>query len=138
MKNIVLLILKYLMAVAFIAAGINHFVQPDFYINIMPQWLPAHAFLVALSGATEIVAGVMLAIPRTSRWGAWFIIAHLVVFFAVHIDMIANAERYPDMTAAALWIRLAIQFVLIGWAWLFTRETGIARGKYEGGAIQPE
>lgn len=138
MKNIARIVLKYLLVAFFVLGGINHFLRPDFYLNIMPQWIPAHSFLVALSGATEIVAGVMLAIPRTSRWGAWFIIAHLVVFFAVHIDMIVNAERYPDMSAAALWVRLVMQFVFIGWAWLFTRETGIARGRYEGGAIQPE
>jgi uncharacterized membrane protein len=113
----VLLVLKVLLAVFFILAGLNHFRTPDFYTNIMPQWMPAHEFLVFLSGVTEIIAGVMLLVPRLSRWGAWFIVAHLVAFFPVHIDMIVNAERYPDIPLAGLWLR-----IVIGWALLFTRK----------------
>ena len=80
--------LKYLLALFFVLAGANHFRVPDFYTSIMPDYLPAHVFLVYLSGVTEIVAGAMLAIPPLSRSGAWFIIAHLVAFFSVPFWMI--------------------------------------------------
>jgi uncharacterized membrane protein len=30
----------------FIVAGVNHFVNPDFYVRIMPAYLPAHLELV--------------------------------------------------------------------------------------------
>lgn len=114
---------KYLLALFWIAAGVNHFLNPEFYINIMPDYMPAHAFLVALSGATELAAGVMVAIPRVTKWGAWFCIAHLLIFFTVHIDMIVHAaDKFPEIPLAALWIRIPVQFLFIFWAWWFTRE----------------
>ena len=117
-------VMRYLLAAFFIFAGVNHFLNPDFYINIMPGYMPAHGFLVGLSGVTEIIAGVMLAIPATSRLGAWFIIAHLVIFFAVHIDMIVVWEekfREQDIPLGALYGRIVFQFIFIAWAFWFTR-----------------
>lgn len=118
---------KYLLALLFVLGGANHFRVPDFYISMMPDYLPAHAFLVQLSGATEIVAGFMLAIPGLSRWGAWFIIAHLIVFFTVHFWMIQHAEDlYSEIPLAALWLRIPLQVAFIVWAYWFV---GAEKGK---------
>jgi uncharacterized membrane protein len=78
--------------------------------------------MVQISGVTEILAGVMLLVPRLSKWGAWFIVAHLVVFFTVHFWMIQHAEdRYPDVPLVALWLRIPLQVVFIVWAlWFVT------------------
>lgn len=122
-------VLKYLLAIFFIVAGLNHFRIPDFYTSIVPDYLPAHAFLVYLSGVTEIVAGAMLAIPPLSRWGAWFIIAHLVAFFSVHFWMIQEKERYvtDDVTIELLWLRVVLQVLFIVWAYWFTTESRAGR-----------
>lgn len=115
--NAVKLISKILLAAFFILAGINHFRSPEFYLNIMPDYVPAHELMVQLSGVTEIVAGIMLLIPGLSRWGAWFIIAHLVVFFTVHFWMIQHAaDRYAEVPLALLWARIPLQVIFIVWA----------------------
>lgn len=123
---------KYLLVVFFVASGLNHFRVPDFYVNIMPDYLPAHEFLVMLSGVTEVVAGLMLAVPGLSRWGAWFIIAHLLVFFTVHFWMIQHAEDlYSDIPLAGLWLRIPIQVLFIVWTYWFVSPGG---GKSESSA----
>ncbi len=78
------------------------------------------------NGVTEIVAGAMLAIPPLSRWGAWFIIAHLVAFFSVHFWMIQEKERYlsDDVTIGLLWLRIVFQVLFIVWAYWFTTGPG--------------
>jgi uncharacterized membrane protein len=117
------LFFKYLLALFWISAGINHFVSPEFYVNIMPDYLPAHEGLVMLSGVTEILAGLMVATPRLTRYGAWLCIAHLVVFFTVHVDMIVHAaDKYSDIPLAFLWVRIPLQFLFIYWAWVYTRD----------------
>ncbi|MEX2016198.1 MAG: MauE/DoxX family redox-associated membrane protein [Candidatus Hydrogenedentales bacterium] len=120
-------ILRYLLAVFFIGSGINHFMRPEFYVSIMPDYLPLHRELVLLSGVTEIIAGILVAIPATARWGAWLIMAHLVVFMTVHIHMIVHADRYPEAPLAALYVRIVMQFVLIAWAWWYTRPAKVVR-----------
>lgn len=114
---------RYLLALFFVGGGINHFVSTDFYVSIMPEFLPAHGLLVYLSGVTEIVSGVLLAIPRLSAVGAWCIIAQLLVFLLVHFNMAAKPDDYAELASpAALYLRIPIQFVMIAWAYWFTRE----------------
>lgn len=113
-------LLKYLMAFLYIGAGVNHFVNPDFYINIMPPYIPWPAFWVAASGVAEIALGLMLLIPATTALAAWLIIAMLLVFMVVHVHMVLNPADY-GAPFAALVARLPLQALLILWAWWYTR-----------------
>ena len=38
----------YLCGISYILAGVNHFVNPNFYLRIMPDYLPAHEALIRL------------------------------------------------------------------------------------------
>jgi uncharacterized membrane protein len=113
-------ILKYLFGAAFIFAGANHFINPPFYLKMMPPILPAHLFLVYLSGVFEIIFGVMLLIPRFQRLAAWCLIALLIAVFPANIYMAMNPQLFPEFSVNALYIRLLIQVVLIAWAYWFT------------------
>jgi uncharacterized membrane protein len=113
-------ILKYLFGAAFILAGANHFINPPFYLKMMPPILPAHLFLVYLSGVFEIIFGVMLLIPRFQKTAAWCLIALLIAVFPANIYMAMNPLLFPEFSVNALYIRLLIQFVLIAWAYWFT------------------
>ena len=115
------IILKYLLCVFFVMAGINHFINPDFYLSIMPPYLPWHLFLVYLSGFFEIALGVMILIPPLTRVAAWGIIALLIAVFPANIHMAINPLLYPDISSIALWLRLPLQGVLITWAYWYTR-----------------
>ena len=58
---------RILLALAFVTAGVLHFVKPEPYLAIMPPWLPAHALLVQLSGLAELAGGIGLLIDRWRR-----------------------------------------------------------------------
>ena len=47
------IITKVIFGVFFIAAGANHFINPKFYLNIMPPYLPWHYALVVISGIAD-------------------------------------------------------------------------------------
>ena len=57
---------KYLLAIFMMVAGIMHFVNPAFFLKIMPPYLPLHQELVLLSGVAELLLGVLLLFPRSS------------------------------------------------------------------------
>ena len=59
------LVLSWLMGLFYIAAGVNHFVAPGFYLPMMPPYLPWHEPLVLLSGVAEVAVGVGVLIPQT-------------------------------------------------------------------------
>ena len=43
------------MMIFYIAAGLNHFIHPEFYIKIMPPWIPYHKTMVLITGICEIL-----------------------------------------------------------------------------------
>ena len=113
--------LLWLMGVAYVLAGANHFAHPDFYIQMMPSYLPWQAFLVQLSGVAEIALGLGVLVPRTRRLAAWGVVALLLAVFPANLNMALHPDAFPDVSKMALYIRLPIQLLLIGWAYWYTR-----------------
>ena len=111
---------KYLLAIFMIGAGAAHFVNPDFYVKIMPQYLPLHRELVYLSGVCEIVLGLLLCVPRFSRLAAWGIIALLIAVFPANIYVFQNQDVLPAPPLFHL-LRLPLQGVFILWAYWHTQ-----------------
>ena len=124
--------LRLLFALFFIAAGLNHFRIPAFYQRMIPTALPDPEALVASSGACEIFGGLLLMVPRTRRIAAWGLIALLIAVFPANIQMALHPELFPELNPVALLLRLPLQFVLIAWAWRYTRREPTIASKHEG------
>lgn len=110
------------MALLYIAAGINHFVNPQWYLQIMPPYIPWHSTMVTVSGAAELILGCLLIPERTRRMAAWGIILLLIAVFPANIQM---AIDWTHNGHANLWLayaRLPFQIILIRWAYLFTKK----------------
>jgi uncharacterized membrane protein len=114
--------LKYLFGLMFILAGANHFIKPEFYLPMMPPYIPAHELMVILSGIAEMILGLLLLVPKVSRLAAWGLVALLIAVFPANLHMALHSEQFPDIPQMGLWIRLPIQGVMIWWAWLYTRK----------------
>jgi len=111
---------RYVLAVFMIVAGVLHFVSEDFYIKIMPPYLPAHRELVYLSGVCEMALGALLLVPRFTRLAAWGIILLLIAVFPANIYV----YQHPEVLPAPAWLhllRLPLQGLFIAWAWWHTR-----------------
>lgn len=111
----------YLMAVLYIIAGLNHFRNPGMYIRIIPPYFSNPKLLNTLSGATEIILGILLLIPSTSPFAAWGIIALLIAVFPANLFMYRKKKGSFSWLKFILLIRLPLQIVLIVWAYLYTR-----------------
>jgi uncharacterized membrane protein len=118
--RIVKLVSRYLFAAAFVVAGILHFRFPEFYLRIMPPYLPAHEALVAISGVAEILLGAMLMFSDLQRIAAWGLILLLVAVFPANIYVYQHQELVPGPALVHL-LRLPAQGLLILWAYWYTR-----------------
>lgn len=116
-------IFRAVFALFFVGAGINHFARTGFYLRMMPPYVPLHLAMVQISGVAEIVLGILLLVPRTSVFGAWGLIALLVAVLPANVQMALHPDAFPEFRPAALWVRLPLQAVLIGWALWHTRAT---------------
>ena len=111
---------KYLLAIFMIGAGIMHFVNPGIYLKIMPPYLPLHNELVFLSGAFELLLGVLLLVPQTSRVAAWGIMALLIAVFPANVHLHQHQDILPALPIVHL-LRLPLQGVFVLWAYWHTR-----------------
>jgi uncharacterized membrane protein len=118
------LVALWVLALAMIAIGVLHFVQPKPFVRIVPKYLPAPLTLVYVSGFFEILGGVGLLIPQTRVWAAWGLIALYIAVFPANIYMLTdNVSLDPKKPIPRwmLWARLPFQLVFIAWAYYFTK-----------------
>ncbi|MCR4030377.1 MULTISPECIES: DoxX family protein [Flavobacterium] len=109
----------YLMALLYILAGINHFRKPGMYIKIIPPVFKNPKLINILSGAAEIILGVLLTLPFTKSFAAWGIIALLIAIFPANLYMFQNKKAGFGLPRWILFVRLPLQFVLIYWAYQY-------------------
>lgn len=117
-------VLLWGMALFYVAAGVNHFANADFYLPMMPPYLPAHLALIYVSGVAEIVLGVAVLVPRLRPLAAWGLVALLVAIFPANLHMALYNVPVGGRTEGLgiwNWVRLPLQGVLIAWAWWYTR-----------------
>lgn len=111
---------KFVLAIFMIGAGIMHFVNPAFFLKIMPPYLPLHNELVLLSGVCELLLGILLLVPAYSRWAAWGIIALLIAVFPANLHVFQHQELLQAPPLVHL-LRLPLQGIFILWAYWYTR-----------------
>ena len=104
-------------ALFFMGAGINHFIKPQFYQDIIPPAFPSPKMLVAISGACEIAGGIGLLIPILRKSAGWGLIALLIAVFPANLYMAISPESIPSMHFPRwmLWLRLPLQGLFIAW-----------------------
>lgn len=111
---------KYLLAMFMIVAGIMHFATPAFFLKIMPPYMPLHTELVLVSGVFEVLLGILLLVPQTSRRAAWGIVALLIAVFPANLYLYQHQDILLASPIIHL-LRLPLQGVFILWAYWHTR-----------------
>lgn len=115
------LVLLIALSLLFINIGIDHFVNPDFYRNIMPAYLPMHTEAIYISGFFEILGGVAILFPKLRSMAGWGLVLLLIVVFPVNIHMAVNPNLFSDIPLSFLYIRLVLQFIIIYWTYFATQ-----------------
>ena len=109
----------YLLVALFGTSGTLHFIFPSHYAAVIPPWLPAHAALVAISGACELAGAIGLLIPLTRRLAGWGLLLLCVAVFPANFQMWldATAVSKPLWITSLLLLRLPLQIPLMMWIW---------------------
>jgi uncharacterized membrane protein len=116
-----------LIGLSFIGAGVNHFLLPRAYRQIVPPSFGDPARLVAISGVAEVAGGVGVLLPSTRRPAGFGLLALLIAVFPANVYMARNPERFARIPGWALYARLPLQPLMMWGIWRATRE-GSSRG----------
>jgi len=116
-------VLKIVLASFLVFTGVGHFRNEEFFLKIMPDYIPVtlHLPAVYVSGVAEVLLGVMLLVPKTTRLAGWGIIALLIAVFPANIYAYQHSEEIFGISKALHFWRLPLQGVMIALAWWFAR-----------------
>ena len=109
------LILIIISSIFYTIVGIKHFINPEFFLSIVPPYLPYHLELVYISGFFEILFGIMILFPRYRFYGSIGLILLLLAVFPANIYLAQSKEAQVAIGTSqqiATW-RLPIQGLLI-------------------------
>ncbi|GAB5408522.1 MAG: hypothetical protein BalsKO_08870 [Balneolaceae bacterium] len=110
----------YLLSGFYVVAGVNHFLNPDFYYPLIPDYLPFHELINYSSGVAEVVLGIGVLFKKTRLFSSYLLAIMLISFIPAHIYFIQIGSCIEAGLCVSEWISWArliiIHPLLIVWA----------------------
>jgi len=105
----------------YLIAGANHFIDPEFYYPLIPEYLPWPYEINVISGLSEITLALGMLYKATRKISVYLIIAMLIAFLPSHIYFIELEGCIHDGLCVPVWVMwvrlLVIHPLLMLWAW---------------------
>lgn len=110
-------ILRWLLAAAFLFAGLVHVARPDVFLPIMPRWVPSPHDTVILTGLCEIAGAIGLLVPRLCWWAGLMLALYSVCVFPANIKHALDYAHAHGFGRGWLYHapRLLFQPVIVWW-----------------------
>ena len=86
-------LLIYVYVVFFISAGVNHFLNPQFYDAIVPDFIPFPRLVHQITGVIEIILPLFL-LTRFRKEAALLMIIFLVILYVANLYVWINNLPY--------------------------------------------
>ena len=111
-----------IMSCFYMNVGVKHFVEPEWFLQIMPPNFPYHYQAVYWSGFFELLFGFLLINPTTRFIAAWGIIFVMITVFPANLYLAINDGAVMGISKDLAWGRLPFQYVFIGLAYWHAKD----------------
>ncbi len=107
-------VLIYVYVIFFIGAGVNHFLNPQFYDAIVPQFIPFPRIVHQFTGVLEIIIPLFL-LTRFRKEAALIMIIFLILIYGANLYVWVNNLPYGRtyFSHQQHFIRLLLQILYI-------------------------
>ncbi len=107
-------VLIYVYIIFFIGAGVNHFLNPQFYDAIVPQFIPFPRLVHQITGVLEIIIPLFL-LTRFRKEAALIMIIFLILIYGANLYVWVNNLPYGRtyFSNQQHFIRLLLQILYI-------------------------
>ena len=107
-------VLIYVYVIFFIGAGVNHFLNPQFYDAIVPQFIPFPRLVHQITGVLEIIIPLFL-LTRFRKEAALIMIVFLILIYGANLYVWVNNLPYcrTYFSNQQHFIRLLLQILYI-------------------------
>ena len=105
----------------YISAGLLHFTNTNWFLQIVPPYLPLKLEFIYVSGFFEIIFGFMLILPSWRYYAGWGLVILLIAVYPANIYLAQTNGAAMNTSALVAWGRLPFQFLFIGIAYWHTK-----------------
>src|SRR5687768_9056478 len=88
------------LATALVLVGSDHWLNPQRYLPMMPDWVPLHLEMVLFTGAAEVAGAFGLMIPRLRRLAGFLLALYFVAVFPANIHNALNGLAVEGLPRA--------------------------------------
>ena len=115
MNPLLVHILALIYGIPFILIGIEHFKEPQKFVDIVPKYMPFALFLVYLTGVIEILVGLGIIYPDTREITGRLTVLFLLAIYPANFNMWINDVPFNGtrLTTQGHLFRLSVQILLI-------------------------
>ncbi|MBO3116535.1 hypothetical protein J4050_07245 [Winogradskyella sp. DF17] len=114
-------LLRVILIGFYLFAGSYHFINPEFYYDLIPDYLPFPEFINYTSGVLEIILALGVIFSKTRFLAVKGIIILLILFIPSHVYFIHLGSCIEDGLCVPQWLGwirlLIIHPLLLLWAW---------------------
>ena len=105
----------FLLGIPFVWIGYDHFVRPEIFDLIVPDYLGFPRFWTLASGVLEILLGIGIMVPFSRRLAARFLTVFLFFVYLANLNMWLNDVPFNGtlLTQNGHLVRLLVQILLI-------------------------
>ena len=115
-------VLIYVYVLFFVGAGLNHFLNPQFYDAIVPSFIPYPRFIHQFTGILEILIPLFL-LTKYRKEAAIMMIILLVILYGANLYVWINNLPYGRnyLSNQQHFLRFLLQLLYIGIAYIIYR-----------------
>jgi uncharacterized membrane protein len=97
----------------FFSGGIGHFLVTDFFVSIVPPYIPSPRAMVYISGVFEILGAIGILFSRWRSAAGWGLVLLTLCVTPANLYMWQHPDLFPDFSPLILSVRMVIQVLLI-------------------------
>ena len=114
----------YCLALLYVVVGFKHFTDLDFFLVIIPPYIPYPELMVYTSGLIEITSSLLLISRKTRKYGALGLFVLLIAVFPANIYLFNSelAQSIYGISRQDALIRLPFQIPLLVIAYWHSKE----------------
>lgn len=116
---------RIMLSVGMVIIGLLHFLNANSFVEAVSIPFPTPFAFVYISGFIEILAGVSLLYPPSSRKAAWILVILYAVLFLSNGYQTVQKISSGSLNLLLVGLRFFLQSLLIGLAWWFTQDEHI-------------
>ena len=115
MDPMVIHLFAFVYGIAFVLVGMEHFRDPQKFVEIVPPYFPFALFLVYFTGAMEIAGGLGVIYPETREIAGRCLVLFLVAVYPANLYMWTTDVAFngTSLNTNGHLIRLTVQVLLI-------------------------